>query len=164
MSTAVVTNAVVANCVLLSPAVAVGADGVPVNVGPAIFAFRFIWSCILPFTPLKCPNSVSVIELTATFPFKLLIKTLDDVRSDETIVDAAPVIVVPPLDVGLSIHSKLPLLYSKICPLVGAVVHSKLYLERPGEALLTGTLTSLAVVIIWNGCSHDNSPVAFVFK
>ena len=124
----------------------------------------FIWTCILLFTPLKRPNSVSVIELTATFPIVSLIKALDGVKLDETIVDAAPSIVVPPLDTGLSTHNKLPLLYSKICPEVGAVVQVKLYVERPGEALLTGSFTSLALVINEKGCAHDNSPVAFVFK
>ena len=38
-ATALVTNAVVATCVVLSPAVAVGAKGVPVNVGDAKGAF-----------------------------------------------------------------------------------------------------------------------------
>ena len=39
---AVVTKAVVANCVVLVPAAAVSADGIPVNVGEAIFALAFI--------------------------------------------------------------------------------------------------------------------------
>ena len=39
--TALVTKAVVASCVVLVPAVAVGAKGVPVKVGEAIFAFKF---------------------------------------------------------------------------------------------------------------------------
>ena len=38
LETAVVTKAVVANCVVLVPALAVGAAGVPVKVGLAIFA------------------------------------------------------------------------------------------------------------------------------
>ena len=42
LATAVVTNAVVASCVVLVPADAVGAAGVPVNVGPAISAFNAV--------------------------------------------------------------------------------------------------------------------------
>jgi hypothetical protein len=39
LDTAVPTNAVVATCVVLVPAVAVGAAGTPVNVGDAIGAY-----------------------------------------------------------------------------------------------------------------------------
>ena len=45
LSTAVFTIAVVANCVVLVPAVAVGAAGVPVNVGAAKGAFESKAAC-----------------------------------------------------------------------------------------------------------------------
>ena len=44
--TAVATKAVVAIVVELSPAVTVGAFGVPVNIGEAIFAFRSNADCV----------------------------------------------------------------------------------------------------------------------
>ena len=54
----VVTKAVVASCVVLVPADAVGAAGVPVKVGPAIFAFKAKAS-----NTAFCDGAIAVVPL-----------------------------------------------------------------------------------------------------
>ena len=57
--TAAVTNAVVAICVVFVPAAAVGALGVPVNVGDAIFAFLAISLVTVVAKFSSFPNAVA---------------------------------------------------------------------------------------------------------
>ena len=61
LSTAVFTNAVVANCVVLVPAVAVGAAGAPVNVGPAKGAFKSNAVCTAVETGLAASLVLSTL-------------------------------------------------------------------------------------------------------
>ena len=52
-----------------------------------------IWVCTADVTPLKYPNSVSVVALTATLPVAFEITARDAVKFDVVMVVAAPVIV-----------------------------------------------------------------------
>ena len=115
LSTAVFTKAVVANCVVLVPAVAVGATGAPVNVGPAKGAFKskavcnpvvlaivkspfvivacllLICVCIALVTPFKYPYSV--FPTFPLSPIKFAFNRADDVI-DACLLANAVVIVV----------------------------------------------------------------------
>ena len=72
MFTSVLTKAVVANCVVLVPAAAVGAAGVPVRVGLAKGAFVSNAPCNpFVFAIVKSPSAI-----TACFPDKLTVKPL----------------------------------------------------------------------------------------
>ena len=62
------TNAVVANCVVFVPAVAVGAVGVPVKVGESMFAFKSNWL----FTTTWL---LSVAGLAEIVPFDCMVST-----------------------------------------------------------------------------------------
>lgn len=67
--TAAVTKAVVANCVVLVPGEAVGAAGMPVNVGEAIFAFKAkaIASCALVLKAAKAHVLEAIRPAVSTF-------------------------------------------------------------------------------------------------
>ena len=65
LSTAVFTNAVVANCVVLVPAVAVGAVGVPEKTG--VFKGAFVFN--VDSNPLTCCIVKSPFPIVSCFPF-----------------------------------------------------------------------------------------------
>jgi hypothetical protein len=84
--TAVLTNSVVANCVVLVPAIAVAAVGVPVKDGEAIVALNKIskvLAVILAVLELILVLSVVILEVFAlTLVFKVLIELVFEVILD----------------------------------------------------------------------------------
>jgi hypothetical protein len=87
---AVLTNAVVASWVVLVPAAAVGATGVPVKVGEAVFALALSCVWTAEVTPARNPSSAAVTVDTETLPEASEARAREAVRFDAVIVDAAP--------------------------------------------------------------------------
>ena len=71
--TAVVTKAVVAIAVELSPAVAVGAKGVPVSVGETIFAFNAMSVTLVAISVALVAMSVTLVAMSVVLVVMLVV-------------------------------------------------------------------------------------------
>ena len=97
LETAVPTNAVVATCVVLVPAVAVGAAGVPVNVGDASLAIAvgISESGTLPFASSDATPSAEPTSPIGTYPVVAFVKVLDKLVVVTTSAPVAKLIELP---------------------------------------------------------------------
>lgn len=124
--TAAVTKAVVAICVVLVPAEAVGAAGVPVNVGDAD-------STVLP-VPVEVVTPVPPLA-TASVPAKVIVP--DPVIGPPDVVkpvvppDTATDVTVPPLLLALMVIAPGPFVMLMLVPAINVALVSVLPVEFP---------------------------------
>ena len=117
---AVLTNAVVANCVVFVPAAAVGAFGVPVNVGEARLAFKPKAELMALFcTGLVLDDHTAASTVAAALSTAVLTKAV--VASCVVLVPAAAVGAVGvPVRPGEARGANIPLIFphSRVSPAV----------------------------------------------